>query len=160
MPDIIILEAVYDDSDIRTDYFSPDAPIGKWFVCPLKGKVVNEAKLREALRALPDWLQRDTLWPHDRWIYRKGEKYSMSDHPYGQLRVTTDLRFPCSAGGTSTVSLILGVTWKDLFKSNYSMTDPIPESFDAMKAFVEKKIREREEREKKFKEARERAMVA
>jgi hypothetical protein len=152
MPDMFVLEAVYDNSDMMTDYFSPDAPIGEWFVHPLQGKVVNEAKLRRVLGALPEWLQSYN------WTYRKGEKYSMSNHPYGELRVdSTDLRFPCSAGGTSSVSFILGVTWQDNFKMNHSLTDPIPESFEAMKAFIDSKIREREERAQKFKEARERA---
>lgn len=151
MPDMFVLEAVYDNSDIMTDYFHRDAPIGEWFVHPLAGKVVNEAKLRRVLGALPEWLQRYS------WTYQKGEKYSMSDHPYGQLRVATDLRFPCSAGGTSPVLLILGVTWQDNFKMNYSLTDPIPESFEAMKAFVDREIKERAEQAQKYKEARERA---
>jgi len=153
MPDMFVLVAVYDNSDIMTDYFQRDAPIGEWFVHPLAGKIVNEVKLRRILLSLPEWLQ------HYTWSYQKGEKYSMSDHPYGQLRVATDLRFPCSAGGTSPVLLILGVTWQDNFKMNYSLTDPIPESFDVMRLFIEGKIREREERAQKYKEAQERAKV-
>jgi len=156
MPDIITLEAVYDNSDIMTDYFDRDHGIEEWYVCDLQGKVVTEAKLRRAVFRLPMWLR------NFNWTYQRGEKYSMSDHPYGQLRVDsgTDLRFPCSGGfggGTSPVGFILTSCTRRIFEMNDRVDNPIPQTFEAMKALIESRIKEREEQQKKYKEARERA---
>jgi len=156
MPDIIVLEVVYDGSDIMTDYWNPDAPIERWYVCEVQGKAVTEAKMRRALMKLPEWLQKLN------WKYRKGEKYSMSDHPYGQLRVDegTGMRFPCGGTmreGSSPVSYILDTTWEDIFKMNDKLENPIPPTPEAMKAFVEEVIRERERKQREAQQARERA---
>jgi len=153
MPDIITLEAVYDNSDIMTDYFDRDYPIQRWYVCDVQGKVITESKLRRALRLLPEWLQKFN------WTFLRGEKYSISDHPYGQLRVDhgTDLRFPCSGGmggGMSTVGFILTACTRRIFEMNDRVDNPIPPTYEAMKAFIDSKIKEREQ---KYREARERA---
>jgi len=152
MPDIITLEAVYDNSDIRTDYFDSDHGIEEWYVCDIQGPV-TEAKLRRAVRLLSEWLQGFN------WAFRKGEKYSMSDHSYGQLRVDseTNLCFPTGEGSTSKVRFILTATFRDIFEMNDRVDNPIPQTLEAMKAFIESKIKEREERMQKCKEAQERA---
>jgi len=156
MPDIIVLEIVYDNSDIRSDYFDSDHPIQRWYVCDVQGKVVCESKLRRAVMKLPDWLR------NFNWTYRRGEKYSMSDHPYGQLRVDegTGLRYPCSHGfdsDTSPVGFILTTTWRDHFEMNDRVDVPIPPTPEAMRAFVEERIRIREAKQREYAEARERA---
>jgi len=153
MPDIITLEAVYDNSDLRSDYFDRDHGIEEWYVCDLPGKVVTESKLRRAVRLLPEWLQTFN------WAFQKGEKYSMSDHPYGQLRADYEcgLRFPTTDGGSSFVRFIITACTRSIFEMNDRVDVPIPPTFEAMKAFVESKIREREERMEKYKAAREQA---
>jgi len=156
MPDIITLEAVYDNSDIMTDYFDSDHGIEEWYVCDLQGKVVTEGKLRRAVRLLPEWLQ------NFNWAFRKGEKYSMSDHPYGQLRVDsgTELRFPCSGGmreRSSPVRFILTACTRSIFEMNDRVDVPIPPTFEAMRAFVEERIRIREAKQREYAQARERA---
>jgi len=156
MPDIITLEAVYDNSDIMTDYFDSDHGIEEWYVCDLQGKVVTESKLRRAVRLLPEWLQ------NFNWAFRRGEKYSMSDHPYGQLRVDsgTELSFPCSrafGGDSSPVRFILTACTRSIFEMNDRVDVPIPPTPEAMRAFIDSKIKEREERMEKYKAAREQA---
>ena len=77
---IVVLEAVYVESDILTDYFAKDTPYISWYVCEYPGNAVTEAKMRATMQRLPEWLRR-----YD-WKWQIGENYSMSDHPSGQLR--------------------------------------------------------------------------
>jgi len=154
MPDIITLEAVYDNSDIRTDYFDSDHGIEEWYICDLPGKVVTKRKLIEALCKVPDWLKVLGYWG-----FRKGEKYSMSDHPYGQLRCDDDtgLAFPDDSGSSRKVRFIITACTREIFEMNDRVDVPIPPTFEAMKAFVEERVREREEKQRQYAEARERA---
>lgn len=76
---VIVLEAVYDNSDSQTDYFDGNSRLKEWPLEPLVGKVVTEKKLRDAVARLPGG------FPRLRWTFEKGEQYSMSDHPYGSL---------------------------------------------------------------------------
>jgi len=148
MPDIITLEAVYDNSDIMTDYFDRDHGIEEWYVCDLRGKVVTQNKLIRALCEVPDWLK-----PLG-WAYRKGEKYSMSDHPYGQLRCDNDtgLTFRNSQGEMKKVRFIITASWREGFELNHKLNRTIPPTLEAMKAFIESKVKERDERLQKIKE--------
>lgn len=151
---IIVLEAVYDNSDIMTDYFDRDHGYLEHFVAPLEGKVVTEAKLRQALRKLPQWLQ------GYEWKFRKGEKYSMSDHPHGQLRADNGVgitvknqegRQDCGLG------FILGISYESVFTMNHSMTTPIPATREEFLTQVAGKEKIQEEKRqamrKKFEEA-------
>lgn len=145
MSRIVILEAVFDDSDIQVDYFSRDRPLKEWFVCELEGKVVTEAKLRKALEKLPAWLQAF------KWGYEKPEKYSMSDHYYGQLRmdegtglsVTKPLTYSSETRG---VGFILSTHYSlESWKANYEI-EPLPQSIEEIRRFIEEKQRKEEER--------------
>jgi len=154
MPDIITLEAVYDASDIRTDYFDSDHGIEEWYVCDLTGKFVTLAKLLRALGRLPDWLV------NLKWTPRTGEKYSMSDHPYMQLRCDsgTGLHY-IDGGDTKAVRFIITACTRSIFEMNDRVDNPIPPTFEAMKAFIDSKVRDRQEQAQKYKEARERAKI-
>jgi len=142
---IVVLEAVFDDSDIQTDYWAPDRTLERWFICTIQ-KPITEGKLRRALTILPQWLQAYT------WKYRKGEKYSMSDHPYGQLRAqeSTGLRVQkvASYGGDRAVEFLIDITWLEHFEMNDTVK-PLPESLDVIKKIVEDKDRQEEERRKR-----------
>lgn len=76
---VIVLEAVYNNSDSQSDYFDRNATLKEWAIELLPGKVVTEAKLRDAVARLPGG------FPQLKWTFEKGEQYSMSDHPYGTL---------------------------------------------------------------------------
>ena len=76
---VIVLEAVYDNSDSQSDYFDRNSRLKEWALEPLTGKVVTEKKLRDAVMKLPGG------FPKLKWTFEKGEQYSMSDHPYGTL---------------------------------------------------------------------------
>jgi len=145
---IIVLEAVFDDSDIQTDYWAPDRTIERWFVATVE-KPITEGKLRRVLTILPKWLQAYT------WKYRKGEKYSMSDHPYGQLRAqeSTGLAVKklASYGGDRPVGLLIDISWLDHFEMNDEVK-PLPESLDDIKKLIEDKERNEEERRKRMRE--------
>jgi len=143
---IVVLEAVFDDSDIMTDYFHRDRPLKEWFVCELEGKVVTEAKLRKALTKLPAWLQAY------KWTYQKPEKYSMSDHYYGQLRMDEGTGLTVSkpltySSETRGVGFILSTTsCVDTWKVNHDQNEPLPQSIEEIRRFIEEKQRKEEER--------------
>jgi len=130
MPDMVELRAVYDDSDGMTDYFAPNMSLEEWYVCDLKGRV-TEGKLRKALNLLPAWLQTFV------WTFRKGEKYSFSDHPYGQLMVnqgvdiTLDGKYMYGKMDRS-LRFILTASTKSIFTMNDSLDNPIPDSREAL----------------------------
>ena len=144
---IVTLEAVYDNSDVMTDYFDGDSGIEEWYVMPID-KPITEQKLRMATRqpGFPQWL-RDLPW-----TFRKGEKYSMSDHPYGQLRF--DQGFDgvfikgtsAGSGHMSKVRLIVSSSSLSIFKMNSKAETKIPPTFDEFKAFIEGVNQEREQR--------------
>ena len=118
---IITLEAVYDSSDLSSDYYSPDTPIKEWFVCEIGTKRVTEEVLRQASRLLPLWLQSKA------WSYSRGEKYSMSDHPYGQLRIEQGLGIRYfNHGQPKNVALILSATTWSIFRMNHKADEEIP----------------------------------
>lgn len=118
---IITLEAVYDSSDLSSDYYSPDTPIKEWFVAEIGTKRVTEEVLRQAAKLLPLWLQQRD------WSYRKGEKYSMSDHPYGQLRIDEGLGIRYfNHGKPKNIALILSATTWSIFRMNHDEYEEIP----------------------------------
>ena len=135
---VIVLEAVFDDSDIQTDYFARDRPLEKWFVTTLEGKIVNEQKLRRAVLLLPSWLQALT------WSFQKGEKYSMSDHYYGQLRAGQNFgldiehlaSYPCGKRG---IEFLLSVEHLSTFTMNDKVEIPLPASPDEIKKLIDEK---------------------
>lgn len=135
---VIVLEAVFDDSDIQTDYFARDRPLEKWYVCELEGKIVTEPKLRRAIEKLPAWLQALT------WSFQKGEKYSMSDHYYGQLRAGQSFgleiehlaSYPCGKRG---IEFLLSVTHLSTFEMNDTKDKPLPASPDEIKKLIDEK---------------------
>lgn len=145
---VIVLEAVYNNSDIQTDYFDRDARLKEWYVCDLEGKAVTEAKLRRALRQLPEWLQ------NLRWDFEKGEKYSMSDHYYGQLRMDENTGIPVKRlyGGESNVRFLLRVTYLSTFEMNQRKDEPLPQSLEELRRYVENRQREREIKEIQMRE--------
>lgn len=129
----ITVQVVYDDSDPMTDYYAPDRPLYKWRVLELGERPrITEPLLRRALALLPAWLRAKE------WTYRKGEKYSMSNHPYGQLRGETleGLEWPYGYGGrdyaTKGLGLLMDVDW--LNEDEYR--EPVPADFEAMRVFV------------------------
>ena len=133
---IITIEAVYDNSDLITDYFDNNARLREWYVEDFNGKIVTESKLRKSISKLPKWLQDQT------WTFQKGEKYSMSDHPYGQLECTTNLVTENGISHTVAVRFIVTLGWLDLFQMNNSI-DKLPELADVEKFLeVRKKVRE------------------
>lgn len=155
MADMVVLKAVFDDSDIMVDYFNSDRSMFSWFVCDLEGRV-TEGKLRKALKLLPNWLQAFE------WTYRKGEVYSMSDHPYGQLRVDKGLRLTVKGEHTYSHSdrslrFILTATFKSCFNMNNSITEPIPETKQRLSQMLEAKEQEwslrRREQKQRIREA-------
>jgi len=137
----ITLELVYDDSDSMTDYYAPDRTYETWLVCSYKGKRITEPRLREGIKSLPAWLQKLN------WTWQKGEPYSMSHHPKGQLRFDGGLDIRVKAyGGNSGMSLILGVGYLNgLFKANHKDWDTkeIPGNLEALQNFVADKEKER-----------------
>jgi hypothetical protein len=125
---IITLEAVYDNSDLMTDYFDHDSGLFEWFVTDMTGAKITEAKLRSALSKLPEWLRTFN------WILQKGERYSMSDHPYHQLRADTNtgltfLKNP-QIEERKAVRFILSVSHKDIFLMNHKLETSIPQTLD------------------------------
>lgn len=126
---IISLEAVYNNSDLITDYFDGNARLKEWYVEDFNGKKITEAVLRKSLKQLPKWLQ------EQEWSYQKGEKYSMSDHPYGQLECglfgewwkvqKASVTTVNSIGDTVPVRFILTLGYLDLFTMN-NKKEPIP----------------------------------
>jgi len=144
---IIVLEAVFDDSDIMTDYFHRDRGFQEWYICDLEGKMVTEAKLRKAWKQLPAWLKAF------KWSFRKGEKYSMSDHYYGQLRADEGTGLEIKGEFTYShddkpVRFILTATHLETFKMNHSVEDPTPQTIQEMRQIIEGKQRKwREQRE-------------
>jgi len=134
----IVLEAVYNDSEPQVDYFHRDAHLKEWFVTRLEGKRVTEAKLRRALKLLPKWLQEYS------WEWEKGEKYSMSDHYYGQLRMdrNTGIYVKKTYGGKAHVRFLLRVT--SLSKKDLENPEPLPQSLEEIRRFVEERERRQE----------------
>lgn len=131
MARIVVLEAVFSNSDIRTDYFDSDHRLERWPVCPVEGKAVTEAKLRRALSKLPAWLRRLS------WTYRKGEKYSMSDHYYGQLRVEAiGVKTRNDWGYEAGVGLILETSTVGIYTMNDRLDKPLPQSIDEIGALA------------------------
>jgi len=141
-PVVIEIDAVFDDTDIIIDYFAPDRPIERWFVCMLEGKVVTEGKLRSAVKLLPQWLQMYG------WTYRPGEKYSMSDHPYGQLRAKeVGVTWPehlNSGNVRSKMDILMNTCRLSTFEMNDSIENPIPATYADFKTFIGEQIAERE----------------
>ncbi len=98
-----------------------------------------EPKLRQALRSLPPWMQALN------WTWQKGEPYSMSHHPRGQLRVDGGLDPELTVkayGGQSGMGFILGTGWLNgLFKANHPNweSEKPPATLDELKARVKEK---------------------
>ncbi len=138
---VIVLRAVYDDSDLMTDYYHPDHSLEEWYVCDLKGKRVTESKLKKGLVKLPGWLQAF------KWCYRRGEDYSMSDHPYGQLRADegTSFAYGNSWGDTRLVRFILTATSLGIYEMNSSKDKPIPKSREEFQKLLDYESIERQE---------------
>ena len=138
---VYVLRATFDDSDIMTDYFNRDRSLDEWFVAQFEGTRVTESKLRRALQQLPSWLRE-----YD-WTFQKGEKYSMSDVYYGQLRVDkgVGLTVKNSWNRESSLGFILTVTSLRVFEMNRKIDIPIPQSIDEIKELIERKQRESEE---------------
>lgn len=155
MSKIIVLEAVYNNSDLMSDYFDSDHRLEEWYVCDLEGKAVTEAKLRRALQHLPKWL-RQFNWS----TYQKGENYSMSDHPHGQLRADegTGLTTKNALKETVSIRFILTVSYSDIFSWNHKLDDPIPETLEAFKTLIQQRDQETQRREQELKPIREEAM--
>jgi len=143
---IIVLEAVFDDSDMQSDYFHRDCPLETWYVCDLEGIKVTEAKLVKALRLLPAWLRNYS------WRLRKGEDYSMSDHPYHQLRVDTGVGVAIlnNWGRRTGLGFILTVTSLRIFEMNHQKDYGIPKTFEDFKYLVSSREREHQERKAKL----------
>lgn len=141
---VVALEAVYDASDGMTDYFAPDTPWLRYFVGDYPRKVVNEATLRQFVSKLPLWLQRFN------WTYQKGEKYSMSDHPYGQLRVDgqSGLVVPSTsgmnAGRMKPLSFLLTTTTESGYLMNDKKEQTVPPTLAQFIADKDRKMLERE----------------
>lgn len=155
---IIYLEAVFDDSDIMTDYFNRDRPMFEWYICDLEGKRVTEGKLRRALKHLPEWLRAYE------WKFRKGEVYSMSDHCYGQLRVDQGVGLTVRGEHTyghtdSPLRFIITVTSVSCFEMNHSLEDQIPETKQVLSEMLEAKQEEWTLRRKEQKEAIKKAHI-
>ena len=135
---VIVLEAVFDDSDLQTDYWAPDRTLERWYVCDLPGKIVTETKLRMAVAQLPTWLQALT------WTFVKGEKYSMSHHYYGQLRAGQNFgleiehlaSYPCGKRG---IEFVLDITHLDTFTMNDTKDKPLPASPDEIQKLIDDK---------------------
>jgi len=137
---ILTLEAVYDNSDSMTDYFAKDTPCTSWYVCEYPGRAVTEAKMRAALQRLPEWLRR-----YD-WKWQKGENYSMSDHPRGQLRADGQTGILVYAGSSNSgreISFLLSTTSESIFLMNNRKEVPIPAALDEFKALIVRKEEER-----------------
>ena len=134
----IVLEAVYNDSEPQTDYFHRDARLKEWFIAKLEGKKVTEAKLRKALKTLPKWLQE-----YD-WRWEKGEKYSMSDHYYGQLRMdrNTGVYVKKTYGGKAHVRFLLKVSY--ISKDEMENPEQPPQSLEEVRRFIEERERKQE----------------
>jgi len=155
---IVVLEAVFDDSDIQTDYCHRDRPLETYFVCDLEGKMITEAKLRKALEKLPAWLQ------GLKWVYEKPEKYSMSDHYYGQLRADEGLGLTIRGEHTyghydQSVRFLLSTSTIGIFNMNHTIGKPIPKSIEEMRQFVEQKQKEWKEQRERSKEAMRKAHI-
>lgn len=66
--DIMVLHAVYDASDMMSDYWHPNMPLFSFYVGEMPGKRRTISKLRKALKRLPDWIQR-LDWNDDKTYY-------------------------------------------------------------------------------------------
>ena len=141
----VTLEVVYDDSDSMTDYYAPDRTLWKWRLMDVGPRPrITEPLLRRALERLPGWLRSKS------WTYRKGEKYSMSDHPYGQMRgEALGLEWSYGYGGRSyqTKALALLIDTDSRLGEEYDR--PVPESFEAMRDFITALSEERKAQEAK-----------
>lgn len=153
---IVKLEAVYDNSDIMTDYFARDTPYEQWKICDLDGDRVTEQKLRDALKKCPQWIQALE------WTFERGEKYSMSDHPYGQLRhdhsTGVEIRNGYG-GGDRPVTLLISIShlWNNAEKSDLDTS--IPATIEELRAYIEGKQDRKEQEAKALKpQSRENAL--
>ncbi len=137
---IVVLEAIYDNSDITTDYFAKDTPHTSWYVCEYPSKAVTEPKMRAALQRLPEWLQQ-----YD-WKWQRGENYSMSDHPRGQLRADGQTGILVYAGSSNSgreISFLLSTTGEGIFLMNNRKEVLVPATLDEFKTHI---VRREEER--------------
>ncbi|MEM2905054.1 MAG: hypothetical protein QW587_04865 [Candidatus Bathyarchaeia archaeon] len=148
MADIIVLRAVFSNSDSQRDYYDPDRTLAEWRITELKAGRVTEALLRGALRLLPGWMQ--AL----RWTYRKR---TASNHYYGQLRVEEGLGLTVRNewGDRVGVGLILEPGYSRL---NPELKPRPPRSLKALNRVIRLYEREAEERERKAREAQSRIM--
>jgi hypothetical protein len=154
MADMIVLRAVFDDSDPMADYYHPDRAIFEWYVCDLEGKMVTEAKLRRALKKLPEWLQGLN------WKYQKPAKYSMSNHYFGQLRADEGVGLTVKGEHTYShcdkpLRFILTACSKGIFTINNSLNQQIPQSKELLSQMLEAKQQVWSLRNKQTKEAME-----
>lgn len=143
----IVLKIAYDDSDIMTDYFNRDRPFETYYLADLQGKVVTEAKLRACLKLLPEWIR------NHEWGYQKGEKYSMSDHYYGQLRVDKGIGATIHSSSHYDVGmcLIITVEYLSTFEMNNRKDHRPPESLEELKARIKAKQEAAEKRRQELK---------
>lgn len=134
------LELSYDNSDGMSDYYDRFARLKNWVLWPMDGKKVTEKKLYTILEALPKWI-------HDlKWTLEKGEKYSMSDHPYHTL--ISEWLMDCGelkvyGGGSSPTRFTLSVS----HKMNAALSTNIPPTKDQVKQIITKREQDRLENE-------------
>ena len=155
MSEIIVLKAVYDNSDFYTDYYCPSQCLNEWFICEMEGKRRTEGKLWKALKLLPEWLKRLT------WEYYKGEKFVGARFFYPTLSAKEDLGLKVKNDWGYTVRVRLHITFSSRywFEANHGINAKIPQSLEEFKQFIEDWIRRREEKRRQTKEKVAEAMI-
>lgn len=134
MTNIIVLEAAFDDNDIQTDYFNTGR-LAEWFVDTYKSTRVTDRQLRLALPKLPSWLRALE------WGYIKPEKYSMSDHYYGELRALTDIGIRNHSQRNVKIEMRLRTTTLSIFKMNNDPNSIVPQTKDGIERLIRLKGR-------------------
>ena len=147
-------EVVYDDSESQTDYYAPDRPLFRYpYEAIGERERVTEQLLRASLAKLPAWARGLP------WAFKKGEKYSMSDHYYGQLRCDHGLEgvpdWPFAYAGRGyqgrTLTYLVKVGYEDINCMNHA-DGAIPQSVEELARRVEAKRLEQAELERTMKD--------
>ena len=129
----VVLRAVYNDSDIMTDYFHPDAWFECWFIADMPGKRVSEKKLRTGAAALPSWI-RDLGFEYER--------------DYGRYRLRSgfipDAAMDVYGGGQRGVQFLVEISYSSSLNRANGYYKPIPETHGAFMELVEARALKRE----------------
>lgn len=129
----LALRAVYNNSDIQSDYYHPDAWFECWYIADMPGKRISERKLRNGAALLPSWI-RDLGFEYER--------------DYGRYRLRSgfipDATMDVYGGGQRGVQFLVEDSYSSSLDRANGHYKPIPKTHGAFMELVEARALKRE----------------